>query len=141
EDRFYLVGYSDKHERVVSFRIDRMTIPKLLDEDAVKTPGFDAAEYANTSIRMYSGEERRVTLRCQNERMKNLVDRFGTKFDIEEDTEDTFIAHVTVQISPTFYGWLTQYGDSIGIVSPEDVKEGYRELLIKALGTTENRTT
>ena len=141
EDRSYLVGYSDKHERVVSFRIDRMTIPKLLDEDAVKTPGFDAAEYANTSIRMYSGEERRVTLRCQNERMKNLVDRFGTKFDIEEDTEDTFIAHVTVQISPTFYGWLTQYGDSIGIVSPEDVKEGYRELLIKALGTTENRTT
>ena len=56
--------------------------------------------------------------------MKNLVDRFGTKFDIEEDTEDTFLAHVTVQISPTFYGWLTQYGDSIQIVAPENVIDG-----------------
>ena len=138
EDRYYLVGYSDKHEKVVSFRIDRMTIPKLLDEEAVETPDFNAADYANTSIRMYFGEECRVTLRCRNERMKNLVDRFGTKFDIEEDTEDTFIAHVTVQISSTFYGWLTQYGDSIQIVAPENVIDGYRELLIKALGTTEN---
>lgn len=70
--------------------------------------------------------------------MKNLVDRFDTKFDIEEDVWDTFIAHVTVQVSPTFYGWLAQYGDSIEIVGPEDVKDGYRELLIKALNTTEN---
>lgn len=138
EDRYYLVGYFDKHEKVVSFRIDRMTIPKLLDEEAVETLGFNAADYANTSIRMYSGEECRMTLRCRNERMKNLVDRFGTKFDIGEDTEDTFLAHVTVQISPTFYGWLTQYGDSIQIVAPENVIDGYRELLIKALGTTEN---
>ena len=133
-----MVGYSDKHERVVSFRIDRMTIPKLLDEDAVETPDFNAADYANTSIRMYSGEECQVTLRCRNERMKNLVDRFGTKFGIEEDTEDTFLAHVTVQISPTFYGWLPQYSNSIQIVAPTNVIDGYRELLIKALSTTEN---
>ena len=79
-----------------------------------------------------------MTLRCQNERMKNLVDRFGTKFDIEDDTADTFLAHVTVQKSPTFYGWLTQYGDSIQIVAPKNVIDDYRELLIKALNTTEN---
>ena len=30
-----MVGYSDKHERVVSSRIDSMTIPKLLDKEAV----------------------------------------------------------------------------------------------------------
>ena len=70
--------------------------------------------------------------------MKNLVDRFGTKFDIGDDTEDTFLAHVTMHISPTFYGWLTQYGDSIQIMAPENVIDGYRELLIKALGTTKN---
>ena len=138
EDRYYLVGYSDKHEKVVSFRIDRMTIPKLLDEAAVELPDFNVEEYANTSVRMYSGEECRVTLRCQNERMKNLVDRFGTEFDIEEDTDTTFIAHVTVQVSPTFYGWLAQYGDSMEILEPGNVKEGYRELLLKAISTTEN---
>ncbi|MCR5776738.1 MAG: hypothetical protein K6G84_04865 [Lachnospiraceae bacterium] len=53
---------------------------------------------------------------------------------------DTFIAHVTVQVSPTFYGWLAQYGDSIGIVSLEGVKEGYQELIRKALDTTKNET-
>ena len=31
---------------------------------------------------------------------------------------------MTVQISPTFYGWLTQYGDSIQIVAPENVIDG-----------------
>ena len=138
EDRYYLVGYSDKHEKVVSFRIDRMTLPKLLDESAVVLPDFNVEEYANTSVRMYSGEECRVTLRCQNERMKNLVDRFGTEFDIGEDTDTSFIAYVTVQVSPTFYGWLAQYGDSMEILGPEDVKDGYRELLMKALNMTEN---
>ena len=36
DDRYYLVGYSDKREALAAFRIDRMTIPKILDEPAVE---------------------------------------------------------------------------------------------------------
>lgn len=127
EDRYYLVGYSDKWQKVVTFRIDRMKMPEIMKDDAVPAQGFDPSDYADKTIRMYSGKEQTVTLRCKNTRMNNLVDKFGLAFDTREDTAGTFLADVTVETSPTFYGWLFQYAGDIEIVSPEDVRREYKE--------------
>lgn len=35
EDWYYLLEYSDKREKVVSFRIDHMCVPKLIEEPIV----------------------------------------------------------------------------------------------------------
>ncbi|MBR1553332.1 MAG: WYL domain-containing protein [Schwartzia sp.] len=127
EDRYYLVGYSDKWQKVVTFRIDRMKMPEIMKDDAVPAQGFDPLDYVDKTIRMYSGKEQTVTLRCKNTRMNNLVDKFGLAFDTREDTAGTFLADVTVETSPTFYGWLFQYAGDIEIVSPEDVRREYKE--------------
>ena len=38
-DEYYVVGYSDKHEKLVSFRVDRIDrCPEILDEDAEPRP-------------------------------------------------------------------------------------------------------
>ena len=42
DDRYYMVGYSDKHESVVSFRIDRITNIDLTEEDLIPDPDFNA---------------------------------------------------------------------------------------------------
>ena len=125
EDRYYLVGYSDKWQKIVTFRVDRMKMPKIMKDDAVPAQGFDPSEYADTAIRMYAGAEETVTLRCRNERMNSLVDKFGLAFDTREDTADTFLADVAVQVGPTFYGWLFQYAGDIEIVAPERVRREY----------------
>ena len=43
--------------------------------------------------------------------------------------DEHFSAHVTVAVSPQFFGWLAGLGRGIKIRYPEDVKEQYRAYL------------
>lgn len=63
DDRYYLLGYSEKHNKVVTFRIDRMCVPQIIDEACTPMPeGFSVPEYANKSFKMFDGELQQVEL-------------------------------------------------------------------------------
>ena len=133
DDRYYLVGYSDKREALAAFRIDRMTIPKILDEPAVENTSFDPADYTNKVIHMYSGPEQLVTLRCENGQMRSVIDKFGEDIRVEIEDEGHFLAEVKVQASPTFYAWVFQFGGDIRIAGPADVRKEFFAMAQKAL--------
>ena len=115
EDYYYVLGYSDKRETVTAFRIDRM-----------KT-------YSNKVFQMFSGEETTVELECNTSLMKYVIDRFGIDVETEELSEDKFLAKVPVDLSPTFYGWVFQFGGGIRIVGPEEAVDEYKEMVDKAI--------
>ena len=78
DDYYYLIGYSDKHKKVVTFRIDRIIDLEVIEENSVPEPEqFTIADYVKTSIEMYGGKEQQVELLCDNELMKSVIDRFG----------------------------------------------------------------
>ena len=130
EDYYYVLGYSDKRETVTAFRIDRMETPKIMEEDAVLKPeGFDVSAYSNKVFQMFSGEETIVELECDIALMKYVIDRFGIDVETEELSEDKFLAKVPVDLSPTFYGWVFQFGGGIRITGPEEAIEGFSKLL------------
>ncbi len=81
---------------------------------------------------MFDGEERTVELKCDNELMKNIIDRFGEKVDVIGNDEDTFTVSVTVDVSTTFFGWVLGFGGGIKISAPEDVKEEYKNTCINS---------
>ena len=70
-----------------------------------------------------------VTLRCRNEHMKNVLDRFGEDIKTTIVDKDCFRAYVTVAPSSTFFGWVVQYKGGILIEGPSDVKRNYEEML------------
>ena len=130
EDYYYVLGYSDKRERVTAFRIDRMKTPTIMDDDAVPKPeDFDVSAYSNKVFQMFSGEETTVELECDTVLMKYVIDRFGIDVETEELSEDKFLAKVPVDLSPTFYGWVFQFGGRIRITGPEEAVEAYKEML------------
>jgi len=135
DDRYYLVGYSEKREKVIPFRVDRMTIPNILEEDAILDPDFNTADYCRKVIKMYSGPEKVVTLCCENELMKNVVDKFGEDIHTwqEEDDPEHFCAEVEVQTGKTFFGWVFQFGGAIRITGPEDVRKEYLKMARKVV--------
>ena len=52
-DRYYMLGYSEKHQKVVSFRIDRMLKVKVTEEDQIPSQkDFSAASYAKKVIKI-----------------------------------------------------------------------------------------
>lgn len=135
DDYYYVVGWSDKHENISAFRVDRLYAPKVREEmDAVPAPkDFDAGEYSKQIYRMYSGPEVTVELSCLNEMMKYVIDRFGEDVQTEKENEARFKATVRVDLSPTFYGWVFGFGGKIRIDSPVQAKREYREMLIEGL--------
>ena len=47
--------------------------------------------------------------------------------------KDEFTAVVPVAVSPQFYGWMAGLGDGIELISPEPVRNEYREHLNKII--------
>ena len=55
-----------------------------------------------------------------------------TKIKKADDEHFHFTAEVSV--SPTFFAWIFEFGGRIKILGPQHVRDGYRELLQKAMG-------
>lgn len=129
EDYYYVVGWSDKHENVSTFRVDRLVKPEITDEKAHRKPGdFDIDDYSRRIFEMYDGEPTLVRLECRNDFAKYIVDRFGTKPETTQTSDDCFEIEVEVSLSPTFYAWVFQFGGGIRIVSPEKAVNEIREI-------------
>jgi len=133
-DRYYAVGWSDSHDKVITLRVDRIANPKITDMPAVPRPkDFSMAFYADTVIQMYDGPMSDVTMRCENSMMKHIVDRFGESIKTEILDDKYFAAYAHVPASPTFFAWVFTFGGSIKITAPEEVVERYREMAMAAL--------
>jgi len=136
-DRYYLVGYSDKRQRVVSFRIDRMEIPNVTRQKSEPVPPeFCVKNYTDKVTKMFDGPEEKITLCCKNEMMDQIIDRFGLKVDIHPIDDEKFEVTETVAISATFFGWLFQYAGEMMLVAPEHVKAQYEAMAEKAMKHT-----
>ena len=134
DDNYYLIGYSDKWQKVVTFRIDRIIDLELLNEVAVPEPiGFTVADYVKTAIEMYDGEEQYVELICDNELMKLVIDKFGLGIKTERISEMQFKTTVTVATSKTFYAWAFHFAGQMQIAAPENVKQEYMDMARKVL--------
>lgn len=123
EDNYYLVCYSDKYKKQLNYRVDRMDVIMKLNEDIPEESFALVAalpEYTKQAFKMFGGEPEAVTLRFDKSILGQIYDRFGEKTEVKTITEDVLETSVQVQISPTFRGWLAQFGDLIQIVSPDN---------------------
>ena len=129
DDRYYLVGYSDKRDKVVSFRIDRMETPNVTKQKSVPVPHeFSVTNYTDKITKMFDGPAEKITLRCRNELIDQVIDRFGTGISIHPVDDEYFEITETVAISGTFFGWLFQYVEEMMIVSPPNVRNEYMRM-------------
>lgn len=129
DDHYYCVGYSRKHQKIATFRVDRIEKPELLEEDAIPIPNdFNPSIYLNQVFEMFDGDKKIVELKCSNELMRVIVDRFGD--DVETTTLGSTHFKVTTEVfvSPRFFGWVFGFAGKISILGPECVKEEYKKL-------------
>ena len=135
-DCYYVVGFSDKHGKIVNFRVDRIYhAPKILKDDAVPAPaGFDEAEYTRTMFRMYNSEPKDVELICSNDVMDTIIDKFGQDIRTYAYDMNSFRTVVNVAISHVFFSWVFGFRGKVKINGPEDVRAEYEEMVREAAG-------
>ena len=134
EDRYYLVGWSEKHNDVARFRIDRMELPKLNRKKRRPVPdSLHLEDHSDKIFSMFTGPEETVTLRCRPHLMNMLADQFGTNLNIIRRDEKSLDVVVTVNLSPTFYGWLFRFAGEMTVIAPGYVCDHYAQRLQTAI--------
>ncbi len=123
EDFYYLVTYNNKYENLVTYRIDRMTDVQMepigigpMALEKRKTLRFD--RYTKSAFKMFNGPEETVCLQFPDKLLGPVLDKFGeeTKVkrikqpDPETGEPGLLEVKVTIQQSPVFQGWISQFG-------------------------------
>jgi predicted DNA-binding transcriptional regulator YafY len=130
---YYLIAYAGAEAGLRHFRVDKMThteaLPDTAREGAAAYEKFDVNAYMQQMFGMFSGPVREVTLRCAAHLAGAMIDRFGTGPSLVPCGQKQFDIHVTVQVSPQFYGWVAGFAGSVEIVSPPEVREEMRHTL------------
>lgn len=133
-DNYYVVGYSEKYNSIGSHRVDRiLQCPVILDETIDPIPiGFDINKYINTMFRMYNAPRRVVELVCDNGVMDAIIDRFGPDVETYACDQQNFRVITEVAVGTVFFNWIFGFGGLVKIKAPEDVKQQYKEQVLKA---------
>jgi len=130
-DYYYIVGFSEKHNGIGNFRIDRIaSVPTLLNADSIPQPDdFDIAEYTNGMLRMYNSNREDVVLICDNDVMDAIIDKFGAGAKTYAYDMTSFKLEVNVAVNHVFFGWVFGFGGKVKIKSPSIVRERYLEMV------------
>ncbi|WP_295209388.1 WYL domain-containing protein [Ruminococcus sp.] len=120
-DNYYLVCYCEKHEKICRYRVDRMTQVSVTDLPRRELSDEEKAEAANQQsiYGMYGGELMTMTLQFDNSLINVVMDRFGERTICHKNSDDTFYINQEIQVAPTFWGWLFQFGSKAKVLGPE----------------------
>jgi len=132
DENYYLIAYDSESKGVKHFRVDKIIDITLLQEERVGKEtfeAFDVASFTKKTFAMFSGHDERVTLRCREDLVGVIIDRFGTEVNIRPVDDGYFHAILSISVSSQFYGWLTGVGENAQILEPEHVRKGYQTYL------------
>lgn len=136
DEQYYLVAYDHKSAMIRHYRVDKMIDVSVIDEEREGQKHFSDFRldaYSNRVFGMFTAEEKRVTLECDNDMIGVIMERFGEDVMVIPYGENVFRVTVTVAVSTWFFSWLFGFGNKIRIISPDDVREEYRKKIIKTL--------
>jgi len=132
EDNYYMVCYSAKHDSTANYRIDRMDAVEIIDEDVCeKAIEFRSSVdcFTEQAFKMYGGQLVDITIQFSDKLIGVVYDKFGEDTKMVRINGNDCVASVKVQISPTFWGWLFQFGKQMTVLSPEGLIHEYKQRL------------
>lgn len=133
-ENYYLIGYDSGSEQIRHYRVDKMLSIELQNEprDGKECfEKFDIAMFARKTFGMFAGSEREIEIQFSNTLIGVVIDRFGSGIRISKNSGNTFTAHLRVNISAQFYGWLCALGSEAKIISPVEEQEKFLDYINK----------
>ncbi len=136
EDNYYMTCYSSRHDSTSNYRVDRMDGVKIIDEPCCEKAVAlrdEVAAYTEQAFKMFSGQLEDVVLEFDRGVISAVYDKFGEGVNMMASGENKVIATVKVRVSPTFWGWLFQFGKQMQVISPSHIVEEYRQKIAELL--------
>lgn len=126
EKYYYLIAYDSEKQEYRHYRVDRIAMQQVEDTPRDALPAdFDLGAYVKTIFDMYSGESQSLHLRFASSLLNAVVDRFGADAHMRDLGDGSFDLYAPVEVGPTFFGWLFQFGSDAEILEPEAVRQQF----------------
>ena len=128
---YYLYAYDGKKFRY--YRVDRMEaishplIQKREGKELFREK--DITSQAAKVFEMYGGDTYNVCIRFRNKLADVVIDQFGKDVMMMPVDEEHFTITVPVEISPTFFAWISTFGRRVKILDPEPVVAKMRDFI------------
>ena len=131
DDRNYLLAWDPKASETRTYRIDRMTEMRVIEEpcgaETKRLAATDIAAELTSAFKMFaSGDRMEIPLVFERSVMGAIHDKFGERIPLEDLGDERFRVKVSVQMSDVFYGWLLQFNGRIRIEGLEEAQESWR---------------
>ena len=129
EDNYYMTCYSSRHDSTSNYRIDRMDSVEVIDEPCCEKAialRDQVSAYTEQAFKMFGGQPVDITIRFDAKLIGVVYDKFGEDTKMKRVGKSTCETTVKVQVSPTFWGWIFQFGNLMSIVSPEAMTREYK---------------
>ncbi len=135
--RYYCIGYYQKYQNFIHYRIDKMENIKLEPNTHEKII-FDLSEYTKHFLGMYSGNKENITLKVDIDLVNEVFDQFGQEVLISEVKDSTFTVNLVLTLSPTLLSWIVQFKDKITVLSPPSLIADIKNLATSLLKNYES---
>lgn len=131
-DKYYLTAVSPHREGLSVYRVDRMEdVQQEAEKISLGTTDLRTSvpDFVGKAFKMFAGESQNITLEFHEDLIGAIFDRFGEKTRILRIAPQTCRTTVMVQTSPTFWGWLFQFGDKMVVTAPQKVVEEAKQYI------------
>ena len=117
---YYLVAYDSGESDYRHYRVDRISNLRVSDTPRCTLPeNFDLGEYTKSIFNMFNGEIATVRLELDKSLLNAAMDRFGNDAMFHELPDGHIGLTAQVELGPTFFGWLFQFGTQIRLMGPQ----------------------
>lgn len=133
---YYLIAYEAETGMMKNYRVDKMDKIKVLDQMRKGKSFFDKidmATFTKENFGMFSGKEKKITLRFSDELTGVMIDRFGSDIPIHKVDKNHSETVVPVSVSNMFFGWISGLGEGVQIMKPAEIREQYVQKMQKMI--------
>jgi len=134
-DYYYLIGYSEQHEKITAFRVDCISgIPMIAKRNIVAEPeDLYSEKYIRESSSDKTPETTEVTLEFDSCYIDAMINRFGQNMDISYIRKTSCLAKVHVHVDNAFFAWIFGFDGKVTICGSREVREQYVRMVSKAM--------
>ncbi|MGM9641733.1 MAG: helix-turn-helix transcriptional regulator [Eubacteriales bacterium] len=122
-EHYYLICIMAKQEHLSMYRIDRIQNIEITDYQLdEREANFEPKSAVKTSVYAYTGEIATVEMLLDLSMLNDVIDKFGTKILITEQSDGRLKVSVKASLRGMKY-WALQYMEYVEIISPQSLRD------------------
>lgn len=118
-EHYYLICNLTEHPDISLYRIDYIKDIAISEETLDERN--DSLNAAKNAVYAYTGRPERITMRCDNEILGDVLSKFGTDVFLRKIDENSFSASFIASPGGVKY-WALQYVTSAEVTAPESLR-------------------